>query len=279
MASSNPVLHRLQQLRPEGAKAFAVLVDPDETPVADAPKLGERARRQGADLMLVGGSLVLGDALDAVVRGLRAGADGLPIVLFPGSARQISPEADAILLLSLISGRNPELLIGQHVQAAMELDRSGLEILPTGYMLIDGGAPTTVSYISNTQPIPRDKPGIAAATALAGEQLGLRLGYLDAGSGARHAIPPSLIRSVRKRTAQPLIVGGGIREPEQASAAAQAGADVVVVGNALESDPGRMRALADAVHQVGPSAAQASPAAAQQGNGGTDAARPDLQPR
>jgi geranylgeranylglyceryl phosphate synthase family protein len=253
-----PLLERLDRDRQAGRPRFAVLVDPDETAPDQAPRLAERALDSGVDALFVGGSLVTGEDLGGVLEGLRRGLgpgpDRPPLVLFPGSPEQIHPAADALLLLSLISGRNPELLIGQHVQAAHRLRRSGLELLPTGYLLVDGGAPTTVSYVSNTRPLPRDKPGIAAATALAGEQLGLRLCYLDAGSGARQPVPPALIAAVRAAIDRPLIVGGGIREPEQAAAAVAAGADWVVVGNALERDPERMRDLALAVR-----AAAASP--------------------
>ncbi len=233
--------------RRRGQRRFAVLVDPDESDTRACMRIGKLAAENGVDILLVGGSLVVDDHLEEAVSALKT-ASGLPVILFPGSIRQITPAADAILLLSLISGRNPELLIGQHVQAAPFLQRSGLEILPTGYLLIDGGSPTTVSYISNTLPIPRDKPEIAATTALAGEQLGLRLIYLDAGSGARQAIPPKLITAVRSAVDAPLIVGGGIRTPEAAAEAAQAGADLVVVGNALEENPGLIRELSLAVH-------------------------------
>jgi putative glycerol-1-phosphate prenyltransferase len=170
---------------------------------------------------------------------LKANSD-IPVVLFPGGNHHIEPAADALLLLSLVSGRNPEFLIGQHVVAAPLLKRSGLELLSTGYILIDGGAPTTVSYVSNTQPIPADKAGIAASTALAAEQLGHKLIYLDGGSGAKTPVPPRRIAAVRREVAAPLIVGGGIRTAEAAAAAWQAGADIVVVGNAAEEDPNRL---------------------------------------
>ena len=129
-------------------------------------------------------------------------------MLFPGSPDQITPKADALLYLSLISGRNPELLIGQHVISAPFVKQSGLEIIPVGYMLIDGGTPTTVSYISNTNPIPSNKNDIAACTAMAGEMLGLKVTYMDAGSGAKNPIPASMIQQVAKHTGTPIIVGG-----------------------------------------------------------------------
>jgi putative glycerol-1-phosphate prenyltransferase len=162
----------------------------------------------------------------------------VPVVLFPGSNLYIHSDADGILFLSLISGRNPEFLIGQHVVAAPLLKASGLEILPTGYMLVDGGKPTTVSYISNTQPIPADKADIAACTAMAGEMLGQQLLYLDAGSGAENPVSPGMISAVKKATSLPLLAGGGIRSGEQARNAWEAGADCIVIGNVLESNPG-----------------------------------------
>jgi putative glycerol-1-phosphate prenyltransferase len=152
-------------------------------------------------------------------------------------------KADAILLLSLISGRNAELLIGQHVHAAPLLKKSKLEIIPTGYILIDGGKPTSVSYVSNTLPIPNNKPAIALCTALAGEQLGLQCIYLEAGSGAEIAVSSDLIATVRKEISVPLIVGGGIRTQEQAQLAWKAGADIIVVGSAVEKDPSFLKSL------------------------------------
>jgi phosphoglycerol geranylgeranyltransferase len=171
----------------------------------------------------------------------------IPTLLFPGSSFQLSYHADALLLLSLISGRNPELLIGQHVLAAPFLKVSPLEIISTGYMLIDGGVQSSVQYMSNTYPIPAHKNDIAVCTAVAGEMLGLKMLYLEAGSGARQPVPPDMIQAVRSAVQIPLIVGGGIRHPEQARAALQAGADVLVVGTAIENDPGLIREMASAV--------------------------------
>lgn len=162
---------------------------------------------------------------------------------------QVSTAADGILLLSLISGRNAELLIGRHVIAAPALRRSGLEILPTGYMLIDGGAPTSVSYMSNTMPIPANKPDIAQCTAMAGEMLGLQVLYMDAGSGAQNPVSAAMIEAVRKSVQLPLIVGGGLRHPESVLNAMSAGADIVVVGTAIEQEPGLLERMADAVRR------------------------------
>jgi putative glycerol-1-phosphate prenyltransferase len=170
-----------------------------------------------------------------------------PVVLFPGSPNQLSKEADALLYLSLVSGRNPELLIGAHVVSAPLVRDSGLEVMSTGYLVVDGGAPTTVSYMSGSAPIPRDKKDIAVCTAMAAEYQGKHLLYLDAGSGAQYPIEHEMIKAVRANTALPIIVGGGINTPEKAQAAAKAGANIVVVGNAIEKDPSLINELAMAV--------------------------------
>jgi phosphoglycerol geranylgeranyltransferase len=174
----------------------------------------------------------------------------IPTVLFPGDISQISNKADAFLYLSLISGRNAEFLIGKHVIAAPILKRSSLEIIPTGYMLIDGGSPTTALYISNTTPIPNNRPEIAVCTAMAGELLGLKLIYMDAGSGADRPVSAAMIAAVSKNIEVPLIIGGGIQTPEKAAANVRAGADVVVVGNAFEKNPSLILEMAAAVHAV-----------------------------
>lgn len=161
---------------------------------------------------------------------------------------QTHPKADAILFLSMISGRNPDLLIGKHVLAAPLLKKSGIEVIPTAYMIVDGGNLTSVMYMSNTTPLPSDKDSIAGCTALAGEMLGLRLTYMDAGSGAINPISASMIAEVRKQVSGPMFIGGGIKTPEQAINTCKAGADVVVVGNAFEKDPTLIPALAAAIH-------------------------------
>ena len=169
----------------QSKKAFAVLIDPDklnETSLMETIQLSVKAK---VDYIFVGGSLVVTDTLDTMVSTIKKHCE-IPVILFPGSPDQITPKADALLYLSLISGRNPELLIGHHVVSAPFVKQSGLEIIPVGYMLIDGGSPTTVSYISNTHPIPSNKKDIAVCTAMAGEMLGLKLIYMDAGSGAKH---------------------------------------------------------------------------------------------
>lgn len=224
----------------DGTKSLALLIDPEKIDQHDTwlSQVKEYAAFP-LDYFFVGGSLVNPDKLANCIKKIKQiNQSSVPVVLFPGSAMQISEEADAILFLSLISGRNPELLIGQHVLAAPALFRSELEILPTGYMLVNGGRPTSVEYISQTIPIPRDKEDLAVATALAGKFLGLPLFYLDAGSGASLPVPSKMIRAVRKSTGSPLIVGGGINSVSKARNAWEAGADLVVIGNAAEKNPG-----------------------------------------
>lgn len=247
MTHPGKIYQQITQAKQAGEKRFALLIDPDEVSLAGLPALAELGAQTGVDFLFVGGSLLVHNTLSDCLSKLRSSCS-LPIVLFPGSPLQIDEKADALLFLSLISGRNPELLIGQQVISAPYLRHADLEVIGTGYMLIDGGAPTTVSYMSNTTPIPADKPDVAMATALAAEMLGLRMLYLDAGSGARNSIPEAMIKRVSGAVSIPLIVGGGIRTPERAFQVASAGADVVVVGNAIEKDRRLLRAMVEAVH-------------------------------
>lgn len=211
--------------------------------------LADRCTNAKVDYIFLGGSLVITHHLDECVQQLKKSCN-IPVVLFPGSHTQVSRYADALLYLSVISGRNPELLIGQHVISAAMVKMSGLEVISTGYMVIDGGAPTTVSYISNTAPIPSNKDDIAMCTAMAGEMLGMKVIYMDAGSGARLPIPESMINRVASHVNIPVIVGGGIRDAEKAYLNCKAGADVIVVGNAIEKDLSLIKEMADAVHSV-----------------------------
>lgn len=231
----------------KGVKSFAVLIDPDKVTPQSVATLAAKCVDAKVDYLYLGGSLVITHHLDDVIQQLKAHCD-IPVVLFPGSPSQVSRYADALLYLSMISGRNPELLIGQHVVSAAAVKMSGLEVMSTGYMVIDGGAPTTVSYISNAAPIPADKDDIALCTALAGEMLGLKLIYMDAGSGARKPISESMIQRVSSMIEIPVIVGGGIKDPEKAYLNCKAGADVIVVGNAIEKDAALIKEIADAVH-------------------------------
>lgn len=239
-----------------GRKSIAVLIDPDK--VEEGTRLQHLinlASENLVDYFFVGGSLVTTTNLADVVRQIKESVT-IPVVLFPGNSMQIEPTADALFFLSLISGRNPELLIGQHVVAAPIVRNTKLEVLPTGYLLISSGRTSSVAYISNTTPIPEDKYSLAACTAMAGEMLGLKLMYLDAGSGAENPISPRMIGAVRKAVSTPLLVGGGINSRHKAQAAMEAGADAIVIGNALEKDPELLTDIADAVYEWNKNVAQ-----------------------
>lgn len=243
------IYQQFEEKRQQGKKSFAVLIDPDKVDAKSVESIVSLSVESKVDYFFVGGSLVISNYLDECIKSIKQ-ICSIPVVLFPGSPTQISKYADALLYLSLISGRNPELLIGQHVISAPFVKKSGLEIMPTGYVVVDGGAPTTVSYISNATPIPSDKNDIAMCTAMAGEMLGMKLIYMDAGSGAKKAITESMIHRVSSHIDVPLIVGGGITNPEKAYLNCTAGADVVVVGNAIEKDASIIKEISAAVHGV-----------------------------
>ena len=241
------IFNKIVEDKKNGKKSFAVLIDPDKVDTTSIEKIISLSVDAKVDYFFVGGSLVISSHLDECIQQLKA-ASNIPVILFPGSPSQISKYADALLYLSLISGRNPELLIGQHVVSAPFVKQSGLEIIPTGYMVIDGGAPTTVSYISNAAPIPADKTDIAMCTAMAGEMLGMKLIYMDAGSGAKTPITEKMITKVSSNVDAPIIVGGGIIDAAKALANCKAGADIIVVGNAIEKDASIIKEIAAAVH-------------------------------
>lgn len=232
-----------------GQKKFVVLIDPDKVRLGNMDKILQMANDAHVDYFFIGGSLVVNDMLDHCLETIKKQCN-IPMILFPGNSFQLSYKADGLLFLSLISGRNADLLIGHHVISAPFLKMSNLEIMSTGYMLIDGGVPTTVMYMSNTHPIPANKDDIAVCTAMAGEFLGLKMIYMDAGSGAQRPISTSMIENVSGAISIPLIVGGGISTPEKAYANAKAGADVIVVGNAIEKDPSLLKEIANAVHSL-----------------------------
>lgn len=245
----NRIYNSLVERKAHGKKSFAVLIDPDKVNDKKMEELLKLSVAAKVDYFFVGGSLVISNYLDECVQFIKRHCN-IPVVLFPGSPNQVSKYADALLYLSLISGRNPELLIGQHVVSAPVVKKSGLEIMSTGYMVIDGGAPTTVSYISNATPLPSDKNEIAMCTAMAGEMLGMKLIYMDSGSGAKRAITESMIEKVSESISVPLIIGGGITDPEKAYLNCKAGADVIVVGNAIEKDESLINEIASAIHSI-----------------------------
>ena len=231
----------------QGKKLFAILIDPDKQRNSDLLSTIQKANSANVDCFFVGGSLLLNDNLGKCIKTIKENSS-IPVLLFPGSELQINKDADGILFLSLISGRNPDLLIGKQVTTAPILKETNLEVISTGYMLIESGKATTASYMSNTLPIPRDKNGIASSTAIAGEYLGMKLIYLDGGSGAHNSIESEMIKHVSSSINAPLIIGGGICNKEKAIENCKAGADIIVVGNAIERNPDLISELSEAIH-------------------------------
>ena len=221
-------------------KQLAVLVDPDKLSDKQLAETAVNAQLAGVDYIFAGGSLLINDNLYQSIKIIKDNCN-IPVVIFPGNNYQLASNADAILFLSLISGRNPDMLIGMHVIAAPYIKMSGIETVPSGYMLIDGGKPTSVTYMSNSFPIPNDKKDIAACTAMAGEMLGLKIIYMDAGSGAEQSVSEEMIRFVKDSVDVPLMIGGGIKTPEQLQAKYEAGADIAVIGTRFEHNPDDMR--------------------------------------
>ncbi len=242
---------RLLNVRKERGAGYFVLLDPDKNDQGTLPSFIREATEAGVDGFLVGGSLMLSNDFEDQLTTIKQNTS-VPVIIFPGSIMQVSSVADAILFLILISGRNPEYLIGNQVLAAPIVRKSRLEALSTGYMLIEAGNTTSAEFMSNTKPIPRDKPDIALAHALAAEIIGMKLLYLDAGSGARDSISEEMIKTIAQRCSLPMIVGGGIRTPEEARKKVEAGASFVVTGTITELNNHRsfIREFAEAVHTV-----------------------------
>jgi len=229
-------------------KSFALLIDPDKQDLTQLLTIINKAEKAKVDYFFVGGSLLTYDSLDTCLKTIKNNST-IPVVLFPGNAMQVNDKADGILFLSLISGRNAEMLIGKQVITAPILKQSSLEVLSTGYILVDSGKPTTASYMSNTTPIPADKDTVSACTAMAGEMLGLKLIFMDGGSGAKNPISSKMIATVSKSIDAPLIIGGGINSGEKALVNCKAGADIIVVGNAIEKNEDLISEISSAVHQ------------------------------
>jgi len=234
------------ELLMERAPGLCVLVDPERTAPADAAALAAGAEADGAAALLIGTSYDSTARTGEVAAAIK-GASRLPLLLFPGSAAQLVPNVDAVLLLSLVSGRNPQYLIEEHVRAVPFFRRHQVATISTAYILVDGGRVTAVEAVSQTRPLPADKPELAAAHAVAGRMIGMAAVYLDAGSGAAAPVAPAVIEAVRCAVPLPLLVGGGLRTAEQVCEARRAGADFVVVGSAIEDGgPGRIRELVTA---------------------------------
>jgi phosphoglycerol geranylgeranyltransferase len=241
------VYQRLLNVRDKKGAGFLVLLDPDRMSVPEIVDLAKKSEKRGADGFLVGSSLLLSTRFDEAVKEIKANVN-VPVTIFPGNANQVSRHADAILFLSLISGRNPHLLIGEQVKAAPAIKEFGLEPIPTGYLLIESGGPTSVQFMSDTQPLPRNKPDIAKAHALAAEYLGMKFVFLEAGSGADNPVPDEIIREVRDFISIPIIVGGGVKDPDTAYSKVKNGASFMVIGNFLEEDDSLIKEFADAIH-------------------------------
>jgi len=242
------ILDYLLQVRKRRGAGYLVLLDPDRLPAQELEQRALACAEAGADAILIGTSLMFSNSGNAAAFARIKERVEIPVIGFPGDAGQVVPAADAVLFLSMISGRNPELLIGQQVRAAPLLKESGVEVIATGYMLIESGTLTSVEFMSNTRPIPRHKIDIAMAHALAARYLGMKLIYLETGSGAGAAVPDEMVRAVQEYASLPVVVGGGIRDGETARAKVEAGAGFVVTGTAVEKDQGRLRELSAAVH-------------------------------
>ncbi|MEX2595017.1 MAG: geranylgeranylglyceryl/heptaprenylglyceryl phosphate synthase [Anditalea sp.] len=246
---NNLISKKIKYFYTTGKKSVALLIDPEKvTDESSFRNLVSLAMESDVGFFFIGGSLITTGNLYRCISLIKALTNQIPVVLFPGNAIQVAENADGILFLSLISGRNPDLLIGQHVVSAPFLAKSTLEVLPTGYMLFDSGGITSVNYISQTLPLPNNKPNLAIATALAGTFLGLQYLFLDAGSGAKNPVSSEIISSVKENTACPLFVGGGIDTPKKAKLAWESGADIVVLGNGVEENPGLLIEVLDFAH-------------------------------
>lgn len=238
----------LNTIKAKGA-AYLILLDPDklsETKIIPFVKFCENS---GVDGFLIGGSLMISSNLDSITEKIKA-ETSLPVIVFPGSINQISPFADAILFLSVISGRNAEHLIGKHVTASPLIKRANVEPISTGYILVESGVTTTAVYMSGSLPVPKNKPEIAAVTALAGEYLGMKFIYLEAGSGAQESVPDEMVKAVSEECSVPIIVGGGIRNPQTARRKVENGASIIVTGNFFEDENNwdHIKDFANAIH-------------------------------
>jgi len=241
---------KLQELSKERANYFCLL-DPDDLSSEQAKYIAQICQEKGADGILVGGSLMVKNNFESNLKIIKESVD-IPVLIFPGIFNFVSPHADALLLLSVVTSRNPQMLIGEQVRAAPLIKHYGIEAIGTAYMLIESGRTTSVNFMSGSLPLPRDKNDIAVAHALAGYYLGMKLIYMDAGSGAKESIPEAMIKAVKDNVPLPMILGGGINSPDEAAQKAAAGADFIVTGNVLEKnpDPKLIAEFAKAIHSV-----------------------------
>lgn len=243
------IYNHIKSVIEEKGAAFFILLDPDKVDLACLEEFIRIAEDSGIDGFLIGGSLMMSGDFDYLVQKVKS-CSKLPLIIFPGSITQVSGYADAILFISVISGRNPEHLIGKQVLAAPLIKKANIEALGTGYILVDSGTTTTAVYISGSLPIPRNKPDIAAATALAAEYLGMKFVYLEAGSGAQLPVPNEMVKAVAKVCSIPIIVGGGLRDPKDVAEKVNSGASVIIAGNVFEdkNNWSLMKEFASATH-------------------------------
>ena len=232
-----PVFTALSRKMEEGKRCYWVLLDPDDFSIGQAAQIAAESQQCGVDALLVGGSLLHSNHFDKFVATVKKTVS-IPVIIFPGDSTQLSRHADALLYLSLVSGRNPSNLIGEHVKAAPLIKDFGIEPIPTAYMLVESGTVSSVEFMSNTRPLPRTKPSIAVAHALAAQYMGMKLIYLEAGSGAQLSVPAEMVKMVKSQVAVPVIVGGGIRDLQTAREKFEAGADIIVTGNLLRGGNG-----------------------------------------
>ncbi len=246
------VLEKLLQIKNSKGAGYFVLVDPDKIAADDLPFFLDKASSAGVDAFLVGGSLLLTPDFESFMTAFKTNSNGIPVIIFPGSVHQISSQADAILFLSLLSGRNAHHIIGTQVLAAPIIHRAEIEPISTAYLLVESGRATSAEFMSGSTPLPRHKPEIAVAHALAASYMGFKFIYLEGGSGADQTVPDSMIMGISSTVSTPLIVGGGIRTPEVAAEKVKAGAAFVVTGNVLEenNDVDLMKSFANAIHQT-----------------------------
>lgn len=239
-----------ENCRKNGA-GYLVLVDPDKLEISKIPAFMKAANHAKVDGILIGGSILISGEFENFVSEVKRSAGNIPVILFPGGVNQISASADALLFLSIISGREAQHLIGSQVLAAPVIHRLGIETISTAYMLIESGKPTSAQFMSGTTPLPRHKPEIAVAHALAAQYLGFKMIYLEAGSGADQSVPDEMVKAVAQIVNIPVIVGGGILTPEDARGKVEAGASFVVTGTIIENskDPGLLKKFADAIHK------------------------------
>lgn len=228
------IYNYIQERIDKNGAAMFLLIDPDSITAEYLNEIITEANKSDIDAFLIGGSILVGEQLKSYIDLIKSNST-IPVILFPGDINQIIPEADAVLFISLISGRNPENLIGKHVAAAPIIKNYKIEPLSTGYILIDSGKPTTAQYMSGTFPIPSNKPEIATATALAGQYIGMKFIYLEGGSGAENSVPSEMIKMVSNSVSVPVIVGGGIKSIQDIKEKTDSGGKIIVVGNFFEN--------------------------------------------